>query len=658
MDTRRAIAVLLVAVVVIGAAPALASLATHSVPIQDEVPVTTDQTPTITLAADTTADVNMQDMWSGDELDIRTEHGNITVRGDPGASARLDVTDIEGAQTQLTQIDAGTNWLELNPADKNRLDVRGDVDTLAFGDLQANDGSTDIQLGGSAGGTAELRVYDLAANEEYGLYDASRDEVLGTFTTDSAGTATTSVDMPDGTHALQVRTAGDFDAPVLSNPDPEGKVTSPPDTLSVDVDAEAWPVVVEFTLEGETVATETVTEPTTVSADVTIDELGVFEWGVSAEDELGQTDTVATSFETPQNLTIREEHDPQSIVDNSTVTLRFFTVGGDIAVERTTEDGTLDMSGLPDSAFVLFVESDNHYDRRAYLDTIYDQEDVFVLNESEFPRGENEAIRSRFIYEDLTGNFPTAETTIQIERAMDMNGDGESEFLVVAGDYWGASNEFETVLEYGERYRLILVNQQTGEEHVAGTHIPTEDLSQTIRVSGLIEEAANESGVVGLAELNEAGDGIDIAYRDPADSTEELRIIVESRGGGGEVIYDETIAGPLGIYADTVALNETQAESDWVVRFESDQHRSAIPVGSGTVGLPVDVPDWLLTLLLSMAVTFVGALYGPRTAVLGAWAMVFVAAGAAMFGWAFSGASVVVAALVAVGATLMSRALP
>jgi hypothetical protein len=68
------------------------------------------------------------------------------------------------------------------------------------------------------------------------------------------------------------------------------------------------------------------------------------------------------------------------------------------------------------------------------------------------------------------------------------------------------------------------------------------------------------------------------------------------------------------------------------------------------------MPSWALTLLMSMLVTFVGGLYGPRTALLGAWAMVFVAGGAALFGLAFGGPSVIIAALIAGGATFVSRA--
>ncbi|MFW5956772.1 MAG: hypothetical protein ACOCQY_05150, partial [Halorhabdus sp.] len=333
---------------------------------------------------------------------------------------------------------------------------------------------------------------------------------------------------------------------------------------------------------------------------------------------------------------------------------------GEIAIERETDDGTIDMEGLPDSEFVVFAESESHYDRTVYVDSIFEQEDMFLLNESEFPRNEtvDEAVASRFVYEDLTGEFPREDTTIQIQRAIDLNDDGESEWMTIAGDYWGSSNEFETMLEDGARYRIMLVNQETGDDYTAGTHIPTEDLTQSIRVTGLVVESGNASGVFADAELNESEERIDIGYNDPRNETEQLDISIESRDGD-EVLYNDSVDGPLGTYSNTVDLNESELESDWVVRFDAgDRHQSALPVGSGSVSLPLSVPGWLMTFLASMAVTFVGALYGPRTAILGAWAMVFVAAGIAMFGWAFSGASVLVAALVATGVTLMSRALP
>lgn len=658
MNTKTAIAAVLAAALVIGATPALASLAANTTPIAGETPVSTDQTPTIILADTSgTTNVDLSDYSQGSTLDIETAEGNITVTGDDGASARLATADIEGTQTQVTQISAGSNWVNLNPADKQRMDVRGDADALAFESITVDDGNTDIQLTGTQGGTAELRLYGLSATTDYGLYDASRDEYLGAFTTDASGVGQTDVRMPDGSHALQLRTASQDDAPTLSNPSPTGQVTSQPASLSVNVKGHAWPVNVSFYLDGSFVGSDTLTSNGTASTSVGATTLGEHTWTANSTDGLDQQTNLSATYETPSNIRLLEEHAPQQLVNNSTVTIRFFTTDGDVAIQRQTSDGRLDLDGLPDSAFVMFIESPDHYDRRIFLQSIFNQKNAYLLNETEFSRADNDAIRSRFVYEDLTGEFPREDTTIQIERAIDLDGDDESQFRVVAGDYWGASNEFQDILEYGERYRIVLVNQETGARTVQGTHHPIEDLTHTIRLSGLVEEAADASSVVGLAELNESSQVIDLAYGDPGNQTESLTVRIENQSGG--VLFNDTVNTTLGTYSNSVSLNSSEVDQDWIVIFDAgERHRSAIPVGSGAIGLPVAVPSWLLTLLMSMAVTFVGALYGPRTALLGAWAMVAAAGGIAMFGWAFSTASVVIAALVAVAVTLLAASFP
>ena len=657
---RRTVAVVLVVGLLVGAAPAVVALANLGTPIEGEVPVTTGQTPTITLVSTGgTTDVDMQTMWDGATLDIDTVEGNMTVTGDPGAAAHVAVGDIEGTQTQVTEIGAGASWLNLNPADKNRVDVRGDADALSFRSIQPDDGSTDLQLTGTQGGTAELRLYGLAASTDYTVYDASRDEVLGTFSTDASGdSGAFGVAMPDGSQALQVRTVGDYQDPTVSNPSPTGKVTTPPSELSVDATADAWPANVTFYLEGTRVESTNITSNGTVTASITADRLGAYDWSATITDAGGQTDSLSATFQTPRNLTIREETRPTEIVNSTTVTMRFFTADGDIAVQRSTDDGTINMSGLPNSEFALFVESPSHYDRQIYLDSIFDQTNVYLLNSTRFPRSNDSAIRSRFVYQDLTGDFTTSDTTIQIQRAIDLNDNGTSQYRTVAGGEWGASNEFGATLEFGERYRIVLVNRETGAVNRPGAHVPTADRENLIRVSGLVAEAANATGVTGLAEFNESGGRIDLAYHDAGNSTDELRVVVEQRGGDTE-IYNQSVSGPLGAYSDVVSLNESQQEQDWVVVFDAgDRHQSAVPVGSGSVGLPVAVPPWLLTSMMALMVTFVGGLYGPRTALLGSWAMVCVVAGVAMFGWAFSGPSVIVAGLVAAAATFYARALP
>lgn len=659
MDIKRQLAVVLVVVALLGATPALAAIADVASPIEGDVPVTTDGAPNVTVAADSGDELNFDTLFENERLNITTTEGSIVVTGDDAAAGRIATENIEGTSTLVSQIDGG-GWLELNPADKQRVDVSGDIDAISFQQVGVDDGTRDLQIMGPTDGTVALRIHDLEADSTYGVYDADRDEYLGTLSAGTDGVAGGTVDLPDGTHTLRLRNAETIDSPTVSNPSPTGQVTDQPDRLEVDVEGAAKPLTVEFTLDGEVVGTAETTQNQTVSVDVsdTTTELGTFDWSASVTDGVDQTDTVTAQYETPSELTLREEHAPATVIDDANATIRFFTADGDIAIERSPTGGSIDMTGLPDSSFVVVVESDSHYQRQVFVESIFQQENVYLLNSTEFERGDNSAVRSRFVYEDLTGSFPRADTTIQLERALDADGDGESQFRVVAGDFFGAGGAFEVILERNARYRITVTNQATGRSTILGSHIPTEDLSRELRVSGLSEEAAQEQGVVGIAELDNGT--VNVAYRDPANATESLEVRIVDQAGN-ETLHSETVAGPLGTYSTAVPLNESQQDQDWVVEFtanDGDRYRSVVPVGSGSATLPVAVPPWLLTLLGSMLVTFVGALYGPRTVLLGVWSMVFVAAGLSMFGWAFGGVSVAVAALVAVAMTLLTAAVP
>jgi hypothetical protein len=657
MQTRRAIWAVLVVAMLVGSAPAVWAAAT-AVPVSDDIPVTTGQTPTVTLATGSGADLDLTSYLAGDELDIDTPEGDIVVSGDSGANVTIALDDITGTETTATNIDAGGNWIELNPADKQRVDVRGDADSLAFKSVTPDDGTTDIQLAGEASGTAELRVHDLTAGTTYAFYD-STDGILGVGTADGSGVLQSEVDLPSGTQAIEIRSEDDFSSPQIDATTPTGQIVDQPDELSADISGVSSETNVTFALNGEHIGSETLSTDGTANVSVGDVPLGGSDYTVEATDELGQVASTTASFETPAALVFREEHRPNQTITSGNATVRFFAANGDIAVSREIKaDGTVNMTGLPDSEFVIFADGPNHYTRTVYLESIFEQNTVYLLNETARPRDDSSAVRSRFIFEDLTGKFPTDVTTIQIQRAIDENGDGESEFQTVAGDFWGASSEFEQILERGVRYRIKLVNRETGQTQFPGTHIPTESLSQEIKVSGVIEEAKNGSGVAAVAELSDNPQEIQIGYTDPAERTDSLTVTVESQDGN-DILLNETVGGPLGDYQRTISLNESQAETNWIVTFDAGtRYRASRPVGSGSVSLPISVPAWLLTLLSTMAVTFVGALYGPRTALLGSWAMVFVAAGITMFGWAFSPASVLVATLVAVGVTFLERIRP
>lgn len=623
-------------------------------------------TASVEWLADTDGDGTFETTAASGSFATTANH-TLDVSGTTADDWRVNVTfERTGAEPTAEVHDEGLLFQARDPTASN-LDPDGTTIT----------GDNDVQLSADVSDADFATAQGDSVTVEF-TFDGS---VVHTETVASNQTVATTVqDVTDGTYVWNVSLSDDYggttqsaDAtvtldhhdPELTNPQPAdgASITEFETNLSVDVAdgdvPESWGDNVTVTFhdvnESAAIASETVSSNQTVEVTWSNLDLGSNFWNVTASDEYGNTaELAAMEVVTPSQLTVREEHDPPTIVNGTTLTIRFYTVDGEIAIQRTTTNGTLNMSGLPNSDFVVSIESDTHYTRRVYLNSIFEQADIFVLNSTTFSRSQDEAVSSRFEYTDLTGQFPRADTTVQVERALDVDGDGTSEFRTVAGDFWGAGGEFGVVLERNERYRLVVANRETGESMVLGTHVPTADRVYDVRTSGLVLSASNASGVYADAEFNESAGVIDVVYTDPADATGQLNVTVVPQAGG-DPIFNDTVSGPLGTYTRTISLNSTQQTQDWIVEFESSRHRSAIPVGSGTIGLPVSVPSWLLTLLMTMTVTFVGALYGPRTALLGAWAMVFVAAGVAMFGWAFSGTSVVVAALVAIGATFVAR---
>jgi len=296
---RAGVVALLVALFVAGAVVGM-TFTSDPATVDGTIPLGADNGPTVILETDGQTDVNLEDAWNtSGELDIETESGNITVGGDPGANATIHVSEIEGTTTRATNLSGGSDWLYLNPYDKQRVDVRGDVDAIQFQSVAVDDGSRDLTVEGTDGGTAELAIHDLTAGESYALADPTTGQVLATADADGSGVLSTTMTLDSASQPVAVRTQDSYAAPTVSNPTPDGEVTELPDELSVDVDADAYPADVTFTLEGSEVGTVTMTEDGTATTSVDVSELGTYNWSASVEDGVGQTDSVDATFETP-----------------------------------------------------------------------------------------------------------------------------------------------------------------------------------------------------------------------------------------------------------------------------------------------------------------------------------------------------------------------
>lgn len=595
-----------------------------------------------------------------------TQGGNITLASDNSTWSSVHTSNMTGTWTNVTEVTAGNNWLEIYPSDKQRVDTKGDVNELSVRSMALDDGAADFYISGTNGGSATVKIYDLPANTDIAARGVGGGGFLSSGTTDANGTLTLTIGL--SSHTVELVTENP-DAPVISNPSPTGQVSTSPDQVSVDVNdqdfaSNADEVQVTFELKGNQIKQTNITSNGTVTANVsqTFDLGETVKWNVSAVDSYGLEDTSSNSFTMPENITLRNETNASQIIKNENITATFYSTNGTIVTQKSDSDGdgNISLKGLPDTDFVVTFDGEGWHDRRAYIESIGAQKNIYLLNSTAYPKSDDSAIQTTFVYEDRTGQFDQQNTTLEIERAVDPDGDGNHQWQVVAGDFWGAAGEFPFTGEYQQRYRLRITNQETGASRTLGTHIPTSDGVKNIIVGKIIFEAENATGRYVDARINQNTTNLQILYADPTNSTTGLHVVVHEQGNESNEIYNETFAGPFGEKVIVQSLTDNQTGNNYVVKYDVENTADGpkfykVIVGGGEFPLPIDGD--ILSAFVYLFITFVMLLYGPRTALLGAWAGVFVFAGAAFFGWV-SGVTVAVPVLIAIGATFYSQGSP
>lgn len=461
-------------------------------------------------------------------------------------------------------------------------------------------------------------------------------------------------------------------APAVNNttasPSGGDVITASEVTLEIDVSDEDFDsaqgdeVSVEFFVNGTSEGTDTLTSNGTAS--ITYEEKtgGDREWFARATDSYGgETDSDTFIFETPDRITFRNESNASEVVTGASVTATFYSVDGTSIIQKTDDDGdgNISLSGLPvGDEFVLVAEADGWYDQRIYIQSIFEQDNVYLLNETSVP----DPADTTFIYEDRTGDFPSDDTTLQVQRAVDPDGDGNFTWETVAGDFWGAAGEFPHTGEPNARYRLIIQNEE-GTERNLGTHIPTGDSTKNVVIGTLEWPQLNGTARNFDAELNQSTNEILTTYFDPEDDTTEIRIAVWEYGNESNEIYNETFSnGPYGTLNVAIAgLTDEQANMSWTVQLTATtgdgEVTFSIPVGGAETDLGID--PWLLGKLVWFGLIFVASLYGPRTATIGAWTLCLAAGMVMIFGWVnIPFGAFIAATAIATGGTLYKEAIP
>lgn len=183
----------------------------------------------------------------------------------------------------------------------------------------------------------------------------------------------------------------------------------------------------------------------------------------------------------PESLSVRNESAPSELIaGNDTnpieVEIRFYLSDDSDSpsriIERSTTDGTINMTGLPaDESFVVVADAPGYLPRRIWVGSLYQQEDIYLLPET------TAHVEKIYQLTDYTGLYPQANSVLKIQRGID------GQWETVQGDLFGATGNFEAQLRLNTRHRLVLLNAETGQRRVLGRVTPLASGTEEIEVN-------------------------------------------------------------------------------------------------------------------------------------------------------------------------------
>jgi len=478
---------------------------------------------------------------------------------------------------------------------------------------------------------------DFAADgDELTVEFTANGTVVGTDTLQSNGTASVQIGgLDEGTHTWnatvsdeygQTATSGTFEFTVdhyestVSNASPTGLIDFNPDQLQVDVadrdfgvDGDQLDVTIRH--DGSQVHTETLQSNGTVTASISDPGGGSHSWTVTVTDQYGQTVEKTFSYSTPANISIWNETSPTQKINSATAEVQFFGDDGTV-VERSTNNGVVNLTGLPvQEGFTVVAQTDGYEQRRTYIGSVYEQEEVYLLSES---ISSNNVV---FTLDDQTGNFPSGDTVLRIEKALtkDFNGDGSAEtrWQTIAGDFFGASGDFPVVLETDTRYRTRVTGPD-GNERVLGHYTVSGDAAEVLRIGQLdFGGDVSANGTLFQAStqrINDSARYVKFAYLDSADATTNLNVTITRSDNQSNVLYNQTLSGSYGRIGGTVPIPESAPDNvSYQVQWEANRNGYPDQSGEESVGTVPPVSDgWPIddTVLEYLGFVFIVAVMG------------------------------------------------
>lgn len=420
---------------------------------------------------------------------------------------------------------------------------------------------------------------------------------------------------------------------------PRGPLTEAPDSLSVSVrdpdfgTSQGDSVTARFYRgDGTLVGTDSTAANGTVSTSLSGSAGGTNAWYVTIRDEYGAVQNSSLfAFEVPSEMHIRPERNESKLIDGPVdITVRLYAE--ERTISRTVSDGTVNLTGVPvDQPIVATTSADGWVDRRVLIRDIYRQQSVFLLNKSAT------TVSNTFSLTDKSGSYPPADSTLEIQRALNATSDEGLVWRTIAGDYFAADSRFPATLQYNARYRIMVQNEQ-GQTRVLGTYIPQADGPRELVIGDIIWDPPSSEGVVANATFNASDQEVVVRYLDTAGNTTSLTVRVYRQGQRETPIQEQTYGSSQELKAQYAVPNSDSA-GQLVVEIDAERtggsganyHYKAPVGGVASVGIPVD-PRWLTLGAQTVLVATAGLVAGvmPRS---GGVVVVPLAFGLVWLGW-------------------------
>lgn len=325
-------------------------------------------------------------------------------------------------------------------------------------------------------------------------------------------------------------------------------------------------------------------------------------------------------------LDIREETPPHDLITTATAEVTFYEDEEDspTIVRRTTNNGQIDLTGLPiDEEFSVSVQTGGYHNRTVIIDDLSQQQNVFMINKNET------TVENRFTIEDRTGDFPSDETELRIQKAINRTEFGGSPggfaWVNVAGDDVGADEAFTTDLIEDDRYRLVVTNDD-GDTRVLGAYTAETTGDISLRIGRVVldpEETPQPAYQVNQTGGDGTPTNIHFEYNDSQTQTQTIWLEIYEYNNESNVLLSNTsFTGPFGTFTHTELVPNDRNETTWAVKFTIDRAgqsniQSEVVVGPTNPVIP-ELPTWLVSIVFVGTIWMTAGLFSQLNGDIGA----------------------------------------